>query len=49
MDGTEVGIVHSPHPAQSTAHQTFRRLLGRSTVREGVLLYTTLATKEKRR
>ncbi len=28
MDGTEVGIVHSPHPAQSTGHQACRRLLG---------------------
>ena len=28
MDGTELGIVHSPHPAQSTGHQAFRRLLG---------------------
>ncbi len=30
--------IGSPPQAQSTAHQTFRRLLGRSMVREGVLL-----------
>ncbi len=34
------GVTISPGPprAQSMAHQTFRRLLGRSTAREGVLL-----------
>ncbi len=31
-------IVLDPRLAQSTAHQTLRRLLGRSTAREGVLL-----------
>jgi|GEM_PF-5896012 len=36
--GTGVGIVHSPPSAQSTAHQTPRRLLGRSTTREGVFV-----------
>ncbi len=32
-----VGIVLSPPQAQSTAHQTFRRLLGRGMAQEGVL------------
>ncbi len=32
----EVRIALSPPPAQATAHQAFRRLLGRSMVREGV-------------
>ncbi len=38
-DGTGVGMVLSPPPAQSTAHHAPTRLLGNSTVREGVLLF----------
>ena len=45
-----VGIVLSPPPAQSLARQKSRRLLGRSTAREGgfifsrAVLVATLAT-----
>ncbi len=38
MDGAGVRIAPGLPLAQSTAHQPFRRLLGRSTAREGVLL-----------
>ncbi len=37
-DGTGVGIVLSPHPAQSLAYQRLRRLLGGSSAREGVFI-----------
>ncbi len=37
----EVGISLSPSPAQSAAHQALRRLLGRSTARLGVLIFST--------
>jgi len=41
-DGTGVtSIVPGPPQAQTQAHQTFRRPSGRSTVREGVLLFNT--------
>ena len=35
-----VTIASGPPQAQSTAHQTFRRLLGRSLAREGVLIFS---------
>jgi len=41
MHGTGVGIGHSPPPAQSKAHQAFRRPPGRNRVREGVLIFST--------
>ncbi len=45
MDGTGVGTVLSPPPAQSTVQEAFRCLLGRSMIREGVLLYSLLTSK----
>ena len=41
MDGSGVDIHPSIPSAQSTAHQTLTRLLGRITAWEGVLIFST--------
>ncbi len=43
MNATGVGIAHSTPPAQSLAHQTFRRLLGIRMAREGYFNFLKMA------